>query len=347
MKTFRRTLPFLSLAFAVSAYAQSSVTLYGDMDLGIQYLTHAGSGGGRTIGLQSGNEQPSRFGLTGSEDLGGGYAAVFRLESGFNLGTGGYTIPGTPFDRYAYVGLSSSNLGTLTLGRQRSILFEQSLFYDPTYLAEYSSESTNYIPVSSFNQNNSVKWTSPVYGGFSSVMMYGFGQQLAGNSTAGRFASGALVYENNSFGAHVVYEQSRGSVATGADLSSEVDRRVNGAIRYAIGDATVYGGYTHISGDLHLSPAGYTYYGGLQYRLSPALALVGEAAHYHTSDNEGQPTWFIAGATYSLSKRTSIYAYGGILKNHGGTSFTLNTYDFNSPGGFDQTGVMIGLNQLF
>jgi predicted porin len=48
-----------------------------------------------------------------------------------------------------------------------------------------------------------------------------------------------------------------------------------------------------------------------------------------------------------LSKRTSIYAYGGILKNHGGTSFTLNTYDINSPGGFDQTGMMIGLNQLF
>lgn len=95
IKTFRRTLPFLSLAFAVSAHAQSSVTLCGDMDLGIQYLTHAGSGGGKTIGPQSGNEQPSRSGFTGSEDLGGGYAAVFRLESGFNPGTGGYTIPGT------------------------------------------------------------------------------------------------------------------------------------------------------------------------------------------------------------------------------------------------------------
>ncbi|CAN7783925.1 porin [Caballeronia sp. LjRoot34] len=347
MKTSTCTLALLSLSLVASAHAQSSVTLYGDVDLGIQYLTHAGSGGERTIGLQSGNEQPSRFGITGTEDLGEGYAAVFKLESGFNLGTGNYTIPGTPFDRYAYVGLSTKNFGTVTLGRQRSILFEQSLFYDPTYLAEYSSQSTNYIPVSSLNQNNSVKWSSPVYSGFSSILMYGFGQQVAGNATAGRFTSGALLYENNSFGAHVVFEQSRGSVTTSADLSSEVDRRVNAALRYSIGAATVYGGYTDISGDLHLSPAGYTYYGGLQYRLSPALALIGEAAHYHTNDNQGQPTWFIAGATYSISKRTSLYAYGGVLKNHGGTSFTLNTYDFNSPGGFDQTGVMIGLNQLF
>jgi len=347
MNAITGTLAFLSLALAVSAHAQSSVTLYGDVDIGIQYLTHAGSNGGKAIGLQSGNEQPSRFGITGTEDLGGGYSAVFKLESGLNMGTGGYTVPGTPFDRYAYVGFSGKSMGTLTLGRQRSILFEQSILYDPTYLAEYSAGSTNFIPVSSFNQNNAVKWTSPIYGGFSSVLMYGFGQQLAGNATAGRFTSGALVYENNSFGTHVIYEQSRGSVATGADLSSEVDRRVNAAVRYSIGAATVYGGYTNVSGDLHLSPPGCTYYGGMQYQLSPALTLVGEAAHYHTNDNEGQPTWFIAGATYSLSKRTSLYTYGGILKNHGGKAFTLNTYDFNSPGGFDQTGVMVGLNQLF
>ncbi len=338
MKTLARMVPSLSLALAFSVHAQSSVTLYGDLDLGVQYLTHAGPTGGTTIGMQSGNEQPSRFGITGTEDLRGGYAAIFRLESGFNVGTGNYTIPGTAIDRYAYVGLSAKNLGTLTLGRQRSLLFEQSLFFDPTYLAEYSSESTNYIPVSSFNQNSSVKWTSPVYGGFSTALMYGFGQQVAGNSSAGRFMSGVVSYEGESFAAHVVYEQSRGSVATTADLSSQVDRRINAALRYAIGDAALYGGYTHISGDLHLSPVGYTYYGGLRYHITPELDLVGEAAHYRTSNDEGQPTWFIAGARYSLSKRTSLYAYGGILKNHGGTSFTLNTYDFNSPGGFDQTG---------
>jgi len=131
MKTTWRLLPALSFVLAFSAYAQSSVTLYGDLDLGIQYLTHTGTNGRTAIGMQSGNEQPSRFGITGTEDLGGGYAAVFRLESGFNVGTGSYTIPGTAFDRYAYVGVTGTNLGTLTFGRQRSILFEQSLFFDP------------------------------------------------------------------------------------------------------------------------------------------------------------------------------------------------------------------------
>ncbi|MGA7776319.1 MAG: porin [Paraburkholderia sp.] len=65
--------------------------------------------------MQSGNERPGWFGITGTEELGGGYAAVFRLESGFNVGTSSYTIPGAAMDRYACVGVSGMNLGTFTL----------------------------------------------------------------------------------------------------------------------------------------------------------------------------------------------------------------------------------------
>lgn len=107
-----------------------------------------------TIGMQSGNERPGWFGITGTEELGGGYAAVFRLESGFNVGTSSYTIPGAAMDRYACVGVSGMNLGTFTLAPSTSILLDQSRLFYPTYLARYSSESTNYIPVPRFDQNN-------------------------------------------------------------------------------------------------------------------------------------------------------------------------------------------------
>jgi len=347
MNLSSRLFPFLAVFVCTVAHAQSSVTLYGDLDVGVQYLTHAGSNGGSALGLQSGNEQPSRYGFIGAEDLGNGYSAIFRLEGGINLTNGQYVVANTPFNRYAYVGIANQTFGTVTLGRQLSLLFEQSIAYDPTGLAQYSAMSTNFIPVSSFAQNNAIKWTTPTIAGVSGAVMYSFGQQIAGNSRAGRFVSGVLSYDRNSFGAHVIYEESHGPLTTGSDLSSEVDRRVNAALRYSIGAATLYAGYTNVSGGLHYSPPGYTYYGGARYMASPALALVGEVAHYRTTNDQGQPTWFIAGATYSLSKRTSIYAYGGILNNHGGSSFTLNTYDFSSPGGFNQTGVQIGLNQLF
>ncbi|MFM0348174.1 porin [Paraburkholderia sp. RL17-347-BIC-D] len=347
MKNLKHFLPLLGIVACAAGHAQSSVTLFGDVDVGVQYLTHAGSNGGRTIGFQSGNEQPSRFGMVGREDLGDGYTAIFRLESGFSMANGSSDIAGTLFDRYAYVGLDSKRLGTLTAGVQRSILAEQAIDFEPTYVAEYSAGATNYVPVASFSQNNSIKWTSPTYAGISAVAMYGFGQQVAGNFNAGRFSSGALRYQGASLGAVVVYEQSHGTEAAGSDLSSKVDRRVNLALRYAIGDATLFASYTHVSGDLHLSPPGYTYFGGLRYMITPALFVTGEVAHYHTSDNEGQPTWYLTGATYLLSKSTSLYAYAGVLANHGGTSFTLNTYDFNSPGGFNQAGAMIGINHLF
>jgi predicted porin len=117
--------------------AQSSLTLYGDLDIGVQYLTKANSKGSSVFGLQSGNESPTRFGMLGEEDLGDGYKAIFRLEGGFNIVNGNYTVPNTPFDRYAYVGIDSP-YGRVTFGRQRSLLFERSVAYDPMYLAQFS-----------------------------------------------------------------------------------------------------------------------------------------------------------------------------------------------------------------
>ena len=68
------------------ASAQSSVTLYGLIDSGITYTNNVG-GSGR-VALASGNISGSRFGLRGTEDLGGGLKAVFVIENGFNVNNG-------------------------------------------------------------------------------------------------------------------------------------------------------------------------------------------------------------------------------------------------------------------
>ena len=80
---------------SAAAVAQSSVTLYGIVDTGIEYVSHANAAGGHVFRMPGvTGELPSRWGLRGAEDLGGGYSAVFTLENGFNtrggdLGQGG------------------------------------------------------------------------------------------------------------------------------------------------------------------------------------------------------------------------------------------------------------------
>jgi predicted porin len=106
--------------FAGTAHAQSSVTLYGLVDAGITYVNHANAKAQDLVQYGDGVAQGSRWGLRGSEDLGGGLKAIFTLENGFNSGTGALGQGGALFGRQAYVGLAQDGVGSLTLGRQYS-----------------------------------------------------------------------------------------------------------------------------------------------------------------------------------------------------------------------------------
>src|SRR5690606_35802197 len=116
--------------FAGAASAQSSVTLYGVVDIGIQYqnlkfnsndpFKDKSSGETKTsmtnVGLASGIQNGSRWGLKGVEDLGNGLKANFVYESGITVTTGA----STGFTRQATVGLTSTTWGAVDLGRRTS-----------------------------------------------------------------------------------------------------------------------------------------------------------------------------------------------------------------------------------
>ena len=120
-----------ALCAASSAlHAQSSVTLYGFLDEGVNYVSNVQTG--RANGALVGSKQfaiadgatgtgGSRWGLRGSEDLGAGLHANFTLENGFNLSTGALAQGGLEFGRQAFVGLADP-YGQVTLGRQYSIV---------------------------------------------------------------------------------------------------------------------------------------------------------------------------------------------------------------------------------
>jgi predicted porin len=125
----KKSLIYLGIPMYVAsvAHAQSNVTLYGIIDTGVNYTnnvqtakTATGLKGGSQVAMIEGGSaglQGSRWGLRGTEDLGGGLKSLFVLESGFYSNNGALTQGGAMFGRQAYVGLSNS-IGTLTLGRQ-------------------------------------------------------------------------------------------------------------------------------------------------------------------------------------------------------------------------------------
>lgn len=114
-----------ALALCTGAYAQSTVTLYGTVDAGITYTSNQqftradGSvGSGHGWALTGGNLVPSRYGLVGVENLGGGMQAKFMLENSFYTGSGAFVQSGAQFNRQAWVGVAHERYGTLSLGRQ-------------------------------------------------------------------------------------------------------------------------------------------------------------------------------------------------------------------------------------
>ena len=115
---------------ATSAYAQSSVTVYGLVDTAVRMTTAEANGKSQTA-MTEGAFQGPRVGFKGEEDLGGGTAAVFKLESGFLSNTGASDQQGQLFGRQAFVGLKDKSLGELDAGRQYGVAFDVLGNYDP------------------------------------------------------------------------------------------------------------------------------------------------------------------------------------------------------------------------
>jgi predicted porin len=160
---------------ALPAFAQSTVTLYGLIDTGIDFTNNAG--GHQVYEMTSGYAQGSRWGVKGAEDLGGGLSAVFQLENGFNSNNGALAQGGRMFGRQAFVGLSSERFGTVTLGRQYDSVVD---FLAQTtangnwggymFSHPYDNDNTD----NTFRLNNTIKYASPTFGGLAFGGTYSF-----------------------------------------------------------------------------------------------------------------------------------------------------------------------------
>ncbi|KAK45779.1 porin [Caballeronia jiangsuensis] len=198
---------FAGLAITPMCLAQTSVTLFGVVDNGIAYQSSSTSkglttGGHSAVTMTSGAWAGSRFGLKGTENLGGGTTAIFQLESGFNSQNGQAQFAGGIFTRQAFVGLANADYGSLTFGRQYTSYYLLLSPYSPTkYLTGFFGAHPGDIDSldTTFRANNSAVYTSPSIAGFTFGASYALGG-VAGAFNSGSTWSAAAQYLNGPFG---------------------------------------------------------------------------------------------------------------------------------------------------
>jgi predicted porin len=329
-------------SFALTSHAQSSVTLYGLIDAGISYVNNARAGTSHDslVKYDDGVASGSRWGLRGTEDLGGGLKALFVLENGFNSGNGTLGQGGALFGRQAFVGLSQDGVGSLTFGRQYSFSTD---YLGANYSTGSQTAAGNYAyhindvdQLTSSRINNAVKFSSANFAGFTFGALYAFSNQagafagapasgttaapVAGSSRAYSFGAN---YANGPIGIGAAYTDIRYPSQASPAFSTTIanvsagnvrDLRTFGAGgRYAIGAATLWALYTNtrfepITGGSTTFAA---YEAGAKYAFTAALTVGAGYTYMHLSDaNTGHWNQGDLSVDYALSKRTDVYALG-------------------------------------
>nr|WP_322102263.1 porin [Paraburkholderia sp. J41] len=354
---------------AAPAHAQSSVTLYGLISVGISYSSNAG--GKALTQMSSGPQQPSRWGLKGREDLGGGLAAIFDLENGFSITTGSASQGGRLFGRQAWVGLTDPKYGTLTLGRQYDEMTQQlnwtsSAVQFATYGA-HVGDNDNVFNV--LRLQNAVRYASPEFSGLSFAGQYAFSNEAGAFSDNSAF-SGGLSYRRGPFRFSAAMSQfnrpastnTSGAIgdsyaftspfATSAGGATAEKQRILGAgVGYDFGFAQATLSYTNVLFDyldrtgLRLNNAEVS----VTHWITPVLQV--GAAYIYTfgkSSAAQKPHYnqVNLGIDYFLSKRTDLYLVG-LIQRAGGSARYAQIVTTPASSTQSETQVIAGIRTKF
>ncbi|MFA8391101.1 porin [Burkholderia ubonensis] len=365
---------------ASSAFAQSSVTLYGLVDTAIRYQTNAGPDGKDLIGMTVGPETHSRWGLRGSEDLGGGLSAIFRLENGFELGDGRLHVANTLFSRQAYVGLSSNRYGTLTFGNQYAPLYDtMGDTFDPLTVGNYWQDSWMYNGIGNFlTVPNSVKYQFS-YNGFSFDAIYGFGNHAGAMGLDSTYGV-ELTYAHGPASINAGFHQTSVSSLNGSSVNGAKVNLVHVSGAYQVTPAVrLLAGWLHGQDktgttDFNMQQAGAptlragspnriddTFYVGANWQATAPLLITVAGYYGHARNAERLDGTLGAGinysatvlAEYALSKHTEVYGTVDFARGNGAFAADYPGATNPATGRVDQigrtnnVGAAIGLRQMF
>ncbi|MBI3283465.1 MAG: porin [Burkholderiales bacterium] len=311
-------------AVAGAAQAQSSITVYGVLDMAVQSENNGGAAGAKT-GLDSGIQSGSRLGFKGTEDLGGGLKANFKLEMGVNADEGASAQGKKTFGRNATVGLSG-DFGAVNMGRQNIPLFNAVDSIDPFstgVVSAHAGEGTSGYGAAAFflpgtwdpRSNNTINYSTNDISGFAGTVAYTFGE-VAGDIGNTRQLGASASYNAGPISAVAAYH-----VANNVKDSAGVDlgqfKTAYAGATYDFGMVKAAAAYANMTGKK-------AWMLGATVPVSAADAVIASFTRVTdktaATDNHGNQ--FALGFTHSMSKRTNLY-----------TSFSRTANDANSNAG--------------
>ena len=326
-------------AMAGVAHAQSSVTLYGLVDAYIGQTSRQVDStivASRVAKLKQNvvngsGQNNSRWGLRGTEDLGGGMKALFVLEGGFQPDTGAFaTISnqgGGLFGRQAWVGLSSG-FGTVGLGRQYPAYDDlrgaTNMIYDSNFATTAAVWGTGVQDYQN-RSSNSIKYTSPDFAGFSGAVTYGLGENKTATTDAENVAAVHIKYANGPLLVGFAHQREKQVASTAGSLfgagaavgvaagpaTFNATRKYNllGA-SYDFGVAKLTAQYNQAKGETSATTSAKDkeFNVGVSVPFGAAALAAGYSrSKSDAAGNNNRGTGVSLLGTYALSKRTNLY----------------------------------------
>ena len=303
---------------ASTVMAQSSVTLYGRVNTTVERQK---VGDVSTTGLFNNN---SRWGVRGTEDLGGGLKAGFQLESGFesDTGAGSSSTGGMTFGRQSEVNLSGG-FGMVRLGN----FFPASYYATADYVSMHNHDT---------GSSSDALYRDPVW--FSSPASLGSGNKIGYTSpNLGGLVLEAAVSLHEKAGAKkngydLAANYNLGALALGAGYSQvDDDKQLGLRALYTFGQFTVGGYYQRNDEDVAGTRNNYRLSGMYALGASEFHVNVGRAAKWSKVADSAATQWTL-GYNYNLSKRTKVYAFYTKVDNKNGAAYMTGAAgdDFSS-----------------
>lgn len=360
----------------------SSATLYGLIDVTLSNVDHKDANNNSLNGFQTPWFSGSRWGMTGSRDLGsGGLKAIFRLESEYVPATGDMDTEGYLFNRDAWAGFQSEELGKLSLGRQNALGRDFSAIYgDPYGAAKASVEEGGFTNTNNFKQlvyyggsangtriNNGVVWKKAFAGGLVAGAAYSFGTAAGVNNATATGSTAANPVEGTTASMALGYNAGALNLAgfvTQAKVDGLTDNAYSIGGNYTMGTVRLNAGYFRYTAeqgalgnrtdDAYTLSVKYAPAGPLDYELGYQNMKASNAANNGKGGTVKNAFASIAGLTAVTSGNRNTL-YGSMFYHFDKSTEVYIAADFlkldagygNVNGADTQTEVAVGLRTRF